>query len=253
LNRHNSKLWPPLGPLRAAIDTLKGRPPQRYYDWDDPFRDRLAQVLAADLRGEAILDIGAGPNPTVPMALRPAQCRYVGLDVSAAELSAATPGSYDAIHVADVTRFSPDLEGQFAVALSFHALEHVKSVAAALENIRRYLRPGGVFLAQLSGRWSNFGVLGRALPHAVTRRILVRTHGRDEDSVFPAYYDRCYKRALDGLLAPWTAHEVVPSYISAGYLNFSRPLFAAGVLFDDSMRRAGWADLASHYVIRAVC
>jgi SAM-dependent methyltransferase len=176
----------------------------------------------------------------------------VGLDISGTELALAPPGSYDLTHVGDITEFSPELEQQFALVLSFHALEHVRPLASALDNARRYLRPGGVLLAQLTGRWTYFSVAGRALPHGLTQRLLAATQERDEDSVFPAYYDRCWHSALERLLEPWSSYEIEPRYISAGYLNFSRPLFAAGVLFDDSIRRAGLANLASHYVISAV-
>jgi hypothetical protein len=63
--------------------------PARYGErWEAPFERRVGAVLRPNM---AILDVGSGRRPTITPSDRPAGCRYVGLDISAAEL-AARPG-----------------------------------------------------------------------------------------------------------------------------------------------------------------
>ena len=80
-------------------------PPQAHlpsrYDvaaWRGEFDRRIEPYLVT---GVTILDVGAGRRPTIPPANRPAGCRYIGLDLSAAELAEAPMGSYDETWVGD--------------------------------------------------------------------------------------------------------------------------------------------------------
>src|SRR5437762_520368 len=66
--------------------------PERYARWREAFDVAARSSLRPDM---AILDVGAGRHPTIPIAARPARCAYVGLDLSAAELADAPRGSYD--------------------------------------------------------------------------------------------------------------------------------------------------------------
>jgi SAM-dependent methyltransferase len=198
-----------------------------------------------------VLDVGAGADPTVPVDDRPVNVQYVGLDISADELAKAGPGAYHEHVVGDITRRDPSLLDRFDAVLSFQVFEHVKPLADAIENVHQYLRPGGVMLAQLTGTWTYSGIANLAVPPQIVKWALAKWHRRDPATVFPAHYDRCWSSALHGLLASWSRAEVVPIYISANYVNFSRPLFAAGVAYDEWARRNDHANLASHYVLRA--
>ena len=108
-----------------------------------------------------MLDIGSGARPAVPVEHRAKDCHYVGLDISRGELELAPAGSYDELRVADITQSSAHLEGSCDLALSYQVLEHVKPLPQALEQIRLTLRPGGVFVGQLSGTFSVFGLLNK--------------------------------------------------------------------------------------------
>src|SRR5918992_14177 len=139
---------------------LGGELPERYVPefWLRPFQERVRAEVRA---GQAILDVGSGRAPTLPLLERPGDIRYVGLDISAGELAAAPAGSYDEAITGDVADFEPALERRFDLALSYQVFEHVRPLPAALENIRRYLKPGGRMVAQLSGTFSVFGVANR--------------------------------------------------------------------------------------------
>lgn len=241
----------PVGPLRAVRDAGHRRLPVRYQTdvWDLRFRSRLSSLLKP---GAAVLDVGAGRRPTVPIGHRPSDTRYVGLDVDAAELEEAEPGSYDETVVAAAEDRVAGLEGEFDLALSFFALEHVRSTAKVIENVNEYLRPGGWFLGQLSGARSPFSLANRLLPHRVSRALLGRALGRHPEAIFPARYDSCTYSKLTALLdRRWPHHEVLPLFTGAGYVLFSRALTAAYVGYEELIYRTRRSNLAPYYLIAA--
>lgn len=218
--------------------------------WDAPFRARLQPLLRP---GMSILDLGPGPRPTLLPGDRPPGCRYVALDRSARELGRAPAGSYHETVVADLGGPPVDaLRDSFDLVLSWQVLEHVRRMDRALENARLALRPGGTFLAQLSGGRSLFALANRALPHGVAVVVLERLLDRPHGSVFPAPYDRCTASGLTELLSSWSSAQVVPRYTGAAYFRFFRPLQAAYLVYEEWLRRGDHRDLATHYVIQAV-
>ncbi|HEX6584523.1 MAG TPA: class I SAM-dependent methyltransferase [Thermoleophilaceae bacterium] len=229
---------------------LGGELPERYVPefWLRTFRERVEESLRP---GQAILDVGSGRAPAVPPAERPAGVHYVGLDISSAELAAAQEGSYDERVTGDVSRFIPELEGRFDLALSYQVFEHVKPLPAALGHIHRYLKPGGVMVAQLSGTFSVFGLLNRVVPSRFATWALERFLNRAPESVFPAFYDRCWHSALARALQPWPSVEIIPLYTGADYLAFVRPLQALYLGFEDLAWRGDRRNLASYYIIVA--
>ena len=233
----------------SELDAVRsGLLPRRYgRQMQSELLDRLRPLLVP---GVAVLDVGGGRAPTVAAEDRPPGCVYVGLDSSEAELRAAGPGAYDEIVAQDVTR-PLGREGEFDVVVSWQVLEHVRPLDAALENLRRSLRPGGTLLAQVSGSFAGFAIAGRVLPHAVRVRLMARLLGHREEEKFPTYYDRCHHRALERMLRQWSSATVVPFYRGATYLSFSRPLQRAYLAYESFVARRELLDLATHYLIVA--
>ena len=172
-----------------------GNLPDRYRsaEWMEPFWHRLRPHLVANAR---ILDIGSGRTPTVPRDRRPAGGTYDGLDLSIDELEKAPPGSYDRRFATDICDLIPGLEGQYDLAVSWQVFEHVRPLGRALENTRAYLRPGGVFIAQLSGVFVPFAVVNRLIPHSRARFSLRVVMRRQSGRIFPADYLLCWYEAL---------------------------------------------------------
>jgi SAM-dependent methyltransferase len=227
-----------------------GELPERYAEpWGRPFFEAAKPALRD---GASVLDVGAGRSPVLPPAARPPSCEYVGLDVSASELAAAGPGSYDECITGDISVCQDDLAGRFDLLLSWQVLEHVASTAAALENMRAYLKPGGRMVAQLSGRYAVFSLLARAIPYRTSQYLMKRLLGADPETKFPTRYDACHERALERLLQPWESHGVVPRYKGAGYFRFSRMLERTYLTYENWIARSGRSELATHYVVWAV-
>jgi hypothetical protein len=235
-------------PAVELADVVAGRLPARYeHPMQDVFLARLDGLLTDGVR---ILDVGAGRSPTIAPADRPAGTRYVALDVSAEELSAAPPGAFDRTVVADVTR-PPDLGETFDLVLSWQVLEHVASVGGALRCMHALTSPGGTLLAQLSGSRAVFAIVSRALPHRMRVRAMRRLLGSPAEEKFPTHYDGCHVAALERHLRRWESFEIVPFYRGAGYFAFSRPLQRLYLAYEDVIARRDRRELATHYLLVA--
>jgi 2-polyprenyl-6-hydroxyphenyl methylase/3-demethylubiquinone-9 3-methyltransferase len=235
-------------PPEELEDVRAGRLPARYgYRMQDVFLERLRPLLTP---GVTILDVGAGRAPTLAPPDRPADCRYLGLDISAAELEAAGDDAYDAGYVHDIIEPLPEV-GDVDVIISWQVLEHVSSLPRALANLRDILRPGGTLLAQTSGSFAAFAVAARVMPHQLRVKVMARYLGHHEEEKFPTSYDHCTARALRKLLGDWESSELVPFYRGAPYFSMSRPLQRLYLGYEDLIAARGWENLATHYLIAA--
>jgi SAM-dependent methyltransferase len=202
--------------------------------------------------GIQILDVGAGRTPTISVADRPHATRYVGLDLTEAELRLAPAGSYDHTVTADVTDFQPGLENAFDLIVCFQVLEHVRPLGAAFENMRRYLRPGGCLVAQFSGTFSVFGLANRIVPQWAIQKLVDRILPGHSYVTFPAYYDKCWQNAIERLLDRWSQSEIDPYYAGLGYFQKLAPLRAGYLAWEEWAMAHNWANLAPYYVVDAV-
>ena len=226
------------------------RLPPRYEDSPrDTFDARIAEALKP---GGAVLDIGGGRNPCVSPSKRPQLCLYVGLDASLDELQAAPSESYDEIFAGNVEVYRPELENRFDVVVSWQVLEHVRSMSASLANIRRYLRPGGTFVAQLSGRFAVYAALNAVVPRRSGVWAMKKLLHRNPETVFPAYYDQCWHSALVRLGTDWESFDVQSVYCSAIYFNFSKSLQRAYLMYENWTASHRLDNLAPHYLIVGV-
>jgi len=222
--------------------------PERYGEpMQAEFLRRIDPLLVPDA---VILDVGAGRHPTLAPDARPTGCRYVGLDIAPEELAAAGPGAYDEGVVTDVT--APlHRDEEFDLIVSWQVLEHVTPLAAAFENLRASLRPGGTLLAQLTGSNAGFALAGRLMPHAARVWVASRLLGHPPEDKFPTRYDGSTHRSLNRMLHAWSEVEIVPFYRGATYLTFARPLMRAYVACESAIERRRLVNLATHYLVIA--
>ncbi|HEY0507729.1 MAG TPA: methyltransferase domain-containing protein [Blastococcus sp.] len=112
--------------------------------------ENSAAYLLPSLRpGLDLLDVGCGPGTiTVDLAARIAPGRVVGLDVSAdplpeARAAAARSGVEVTFQVGDVYALEAD-DDSFDVVHAHQVLQHLTDPVAALREMARVCRPGGV-------------------------------------------------------------------------------------------------------------
>jgi trans-aconitate methyltransferase len=109
----------------------------------DPVLELLSPVA-----GERILDLGCGDG-YLTERLQSLGCQVLGVDSSPEQVEAAR-GRGVLAEVADAVRLGFDSE--FDAVFSNATLHWVKDADAALAGVRRALRPGGRFAAELGGQ-----------------------------------------------------------------------------------------------------
>lgn len=229
------------------MNAIAGHP--RYRDnWLGLFRAAIQSELRP---GSVVIDAGGGRHPAISRPDLPPGVTYIGLDLSERELKAAPPGSYDHLIVGDIVEFQPSLEGCADLVVSWQVLEHVAPLGDAMSNIYDYLRPGGLFVAQLSGGRSAFALINRVIPHRLAKVAMKLLLQRDPESVFPAPYDRCTYSGLSQALAYWSDVRIVPRYRGAQYFGFLPPLQTLYLCIEDRLVRGDHKDLATHYLVIA--
>ncbi|MEA2519746.1 MAG: hypothetical protein QOF49_1826 [Chloroflexota bacterium] len=144
---------PQPGSPQAIVADGYDRIAERYLAWSglkpSPARQRVLQMADAAIpSGADVLELGCGAG--FPMTATLAAGRNVtGIDISSAQLALARANVPGATFIqADLTTL--DLPAAaFDAVVAFYVLTHVPRDAHAdlLARIRRWLRPGGVFLA----------------------------------------------------------------------------------------------------------
>jgi 2-polyprenyl-3-methyl-5-hydroxy-6-metoxy-1,4-benzoquinol methylase len=116
--------------------------------------ERKVLAALADAKAHRIVDVGCGVGLTVRF-LADKGFEVHGITINPQEVASR---AHENVRLGDIQRdpatWNPD--GQiFDAILCFDCLEHLESPLAALRNINRLLKPGGLFIAHLpSARWT---------------------------------------------------------------------------------------------------
>jgi cyclopropane fatty-acyl-phospholipid synthase-like methyltransferase len=143
-------------PHRELVERGYDRVAESYLatkDPEDPLALSALEDLARDLRpGDPVLDLGCGAGVPATRWLADRGFEVTGVDLSERQLDLARGLVPEATFLkADMTEldFGP---GSFAAVVALHSIIHVprEDHPALLENIHRWLPPGGLFLAILT-------------------------------------------------------------------------------------------------------
>jgi SAM-dependent methyltransferase len=176
--------------MRTAIELIDTYFYQSYADnWDDIlFRERILQNLSGD---SMALDLGAGSGLVSQMHFR-GICRNVcGLDpvpevLANQHLDCAKIGSGEDIPWAD---------DAFDLVFADNVLEHLEKPARVFAEVRRVLRPGGVFLVKTPNRFHYVPLIAQVTPHSF-HRLVNNFRGRNVSDTFPTHYRANSKNKL---------------------------------------------------------
>src|SRR5262249_39970249 len=149
--------------------------------------------------------------------------KVIGIDID--ESARKNPG-IDEFRAIAGNRWPVDNE-QVDLIISDFVMEHIKDPGCYFNDVRRVLKPSGIFCARTSNRLSYVGILARIIPRHKHVQVLRKVQkDRLEQDVFPGYYlvndiwkiRRALKSTeLDGIVY---GYEAEPSYV-----QFSTPLF----------------------------
>lgn len=143
------------------------------------FRVRLARTTELMPPGPvSVLDVGCGPAPLAPSL--PAGCGYVGVDLVAPMLFRAR----ERVPHARLVRSGASLpfcDGSFDVVVALGFLEYLEDIAAALCEMRRVVRRGGIVIVSIPKKYH----LDRAMIQLLTplRAMAGLLLGKRSDSI----------------------------------------------------------------------
>jgi trans-aconitate methyltransferase len=121
--------------------------------------------LLAPRPGERILDLGCGDGVLTEKLIE-AGCEVVGVDASAEQVAAARARGIDArVMSGEALSFEQEFDAVFSNA----ALHWMKRAGDVAEGVRRALRPGGRFVAEMGGG-DCVGTIRRAVHECLRRR-----------------------------------------------------------------------------------
>jgi SAM-dependent methyltransferase len=151
-------------------------------------------MCAAHIPSEAaILEVGAGRSNQTSRYLA---ClgRLSGLDVDPAVRS----NEYLAeARVLETERY-PFEDASFDACVTNYVLEHVAHPRSHLSEIRRILKPRGVYLFRTPNRYHYVSVVSRLTPHGFHTRVAnrLRNLGDQAPNPYPTYYRLNSRRAI---------------------------------------------------------
>lgn len=217
------------------------------------FEQSAARLVRALPDGATVVDVGGGRRCVYASAVPPGRdVRLVAVDVSAEELALNTDVAEK--HVADVSQGLPFPDASVDLVLSRTVLEHVPDVGAAVGHMARVLRPGGVALSFLPGRYSLFAIAARLLPFGPALRFihwaLPASRGQIE---FEVHYDRCHPQALERTFREAGFRHVAVSqcWAQQGYFEWFLPLYLAHAAYEWVVRSLNARRLAAYMIVRA--
>jgi SAM-dependent methyltransferase len=125
----------------------------------------------------------------------------------------------------------PFQDDSFDVVFSIYVLEHVTDPKQLVEEIRRVLKPGGVFLALTPNRYHYVPLIAMLTPHSFHQR-LNKARGREAEDTFPTVYLMNTRRDLLRYFANgFECLQMDTIEVAPNYLRFSTPSFLLGALY----------------------
>jgi len=187
--------------------------------------------------GSRVLDVGAGAGEENPYALKGRVGKLFGIDRD------PRVGSNPLLHaglVADGGAL-PFKDNSFDLAFSIYVLEHIAEPRPLVSELRRVLRPGGLFLGLTPSRFHYVSLIAACTP-TWFHKWVNRKRGRKSEDTFPTQYRLNSRGSIrrhfgdQGFeLVEFDTFEVQPHY-----LKFSTPSFLVGAAYERIVNRCDW-------------
>lgn len=157
--------------------------PEFTANWDDLlFREILLDKIAPD---SICLDFGAGRGNVQQMNFRGIAKFVAGVDVDADVFDNPFLDEAKLMDLSD--NLIPYDDDTFDVVFSDNVMEHLENPTIVLNEIRRVLKPAGVFLSKTPNKWHYMPIVARVTP-TWFHRFYNRLRGREAVDTFPTVY-----------------------------------------------------------------
>ena len=212
----------------------------RLRDGSKAFYDWIRSVPG--LATAKVLNVGAGPAPESKLRrLRGEVGHLVGVDIDPIVLDNV---DLDEAHVTDGISL-PFGDGEFDFVYSDWTVEHVATPALFLLEIRRVLKPGGLFFLRTPNRTHYVTIISAYTPHWFHRLIANRLRGLHSRAhpPWPTFYRMNTPAAVRRHLAAAGFAQVELRLIEPdpGYLVFNSLAFRMGIFYERVVNRWEWA------------
>jgi SAM-dependent methyltransferase len=198
----------------------------------------FVRVLECHVRPSyEVLDLGAGSGCKNIYAFKGQVKRIDGVDLDA---RVRDNPLLDNGVLADVNQL-PYEDNSFDLAFAIYLLEHLEHPDAFVKEVRRVLRPEGLFLALTPNRWHYVSVVSACTPVGFHRWFNKR-RGRHEQDTFPTFYRMNSRRALKRLFEPAGFEVLQLSMVESqpNYLTFCTPAFLVGAVYERLVNSTEW-------------
>jgi SAM-dependent methyltransferase len=206
-------------------------PPDRF-DGTFQFYTRIRSRIS---KGMKVLNMGCGLPSRNPIKILKGEVSWiVGADVDPA---AALNDEVDEVFIYDGNAF-PFREKEFDIVYCDYVMEHLERPVQFMREIRRVLKPGGIFFFRTPNRFHYVPIATRLIPRRWHERLSkrLRNLSNEDDKTYPTFYafnsrSQIVKAALsagfhqDSITLEWVECEPY-------YLLFSLPTFIAGLLYE---------------------
>lgn len=216
--------------MLPSVTTLDGRwYPSFEPNWDNRiFREFLLTRIDST---KSVLDYGAGRGHVEHMNFRGIAKFVAGIDPEAAVFE--NPFLDDAKVLELPEAIIPYPDGMFDIVFADNVMEHVQDPLQTFREVRRVLKPGGVFLAKTPNKWHYMPLIARCTP-TWFHKAVNRRRGREVHDTFPTCY-RCNSAGDVRRLAAMTGMQVRTVQRIEGrpeYLRFNALTYACGRLYE---------------------
>ena len=191
-------------------------------------------VDAAVVKNEPVLDAGCGRGSVSEHDFRAEGRIVIGVDLDEAVgrnkcVTYAVRASLDAL---------PLRSNSVGLIVSHYVVEHLEKPRQTFTEFARVLRPEGRFVFLTPNVFHYVTLISRFTPDWV-HRVIKRGHGLVAEDVFPTYYRANTVSAIEHLArdAGLTPTKVDRFESSPNYLEFSRLLYRAGILYERLVSR----------------
>ncbi|MBN1941792.1 MAG: class I SAM-dependent methyltransferase, partial [Phycisphaerae bacterium] len=159
---------------------------ERYYfskpNWKDGTSEYWDLIRTSASSSSEVLELGCGPdNPTTRFLAKTFRA-VDGLDID--EAGCGRNPSLRRAYVYDGVTW-PLADGSYDAIVSDYVLEHVEHPRELVREIRRVLKPGGVFIFRTPCLWHYVSLASRLTPHSLHERLANRLRNLSEEAEDP--------------------------------------------------------------------
>jgi len=198
-------------------------------NWDNVlFRNVILSHIQED---HSILDYGAGRGALKHFDFNSDVKFAAGVDPD--EEIFKNPFLHEAKVLPLPSGIIPYEENTFDVVFSANVLEHVADPVIMFKEIRRVLKPGGVFLFKTPNFWHYVPIIAHLTPTSF-HVFITKLRGRESHDTFPTLYT-CNTTKAVRKFAKETDMEIVDLETVEGrpeYLRIASPLYVVGLVYE---------------------